>query len=206
MIRLKCALVCAAIGATLAATPDAKAEPMTHDGFYLSLEAGLGYLSTSAESEGQEFTASGMTMSTGLLLGGTVGPVAIGGGFTYDNAFSPTAEQNGQEVLDDVDVSLHLIGIGAFADYYLDPSGGLHFLGFLGWGGLDATVDGNSGGSDPTGLLITLGGGYDFWMADEWSIGPLARFTYAPLSYESSGFKQDWPTWQFSVVADIKYH
>ena len=40
-------------GATLSGAafvaPDAKAEAQTHDGFYLQLNAGLGYLSSSAE-------------------------------------------------------------------------------------------------------------------------------------------------------------
>ena len=41
-----------ALSAIVALSPDANAEPRTHDGFYLHLNAGLGYLSTSAESRG----------------------------------------------------------------------------------------------------------------------------------------------------------
>jgi len=204
-MQVKYAFAGAALSAVFALTPNAKAEAMTHDGFYMSLEAGVGYLSASADSPNFEQTMTSTTFSSGLLLGGTVGPVVIGGGFTYDYGFSPSVEQNGQEA-ELEDVKLYLIGIGAFADYYVDPAGGLHFIGMLGWGGLESSYQGNAGGSDPTGLLITLGGGYDFWVADEWSIGPLARFTYAPLSYELAGSNQDVPTWHFSVVAEFVYH
>lgn len=204
-MTVKYALAGAALMAAFAATPDAKADALTHDGFYMSFEAGIGYLSASMDAPNYEQSMSSTTFSSGLLLGGTVGPVVIGGGFTYDYGFSPSAEVNGQEG-DLEDVKLYLIGIGAFADYYVEPGGGLHFLGFLGWGGLESSYKGDAGGSDPTGLLVTLGGGYDFWVADEWSIGPLARFTYAPLSYESAGSDLDVPTWHFSAVAEFTYH
>lgn len=201
-MKVKYGVMCAALVAAFSATPDAKAEPMTHDGFYMSIEAGLGYLSSSADYLGSEITFSSTTFSSALLLGGTVGPVALGGGFIYDYGFSPSAESGGQEA-ELEDVKLYLVSIGAFADYYVDPAaGGLHFLGFLGWGALESSSNGNAGGSDPTGLAVTLGGGYDWWVADEWSIGPLARFTYAPLSLDNI----DYSTWNFSAVADFKFH
>ncbi|HEU5077177.1 MAG TPA: outer membrane beta-barrel protein [Polyangiaceae bacterium] len=202
---LKHTVGAAALIAAVALAPDASAEAMTHDGFYMSLEAGVGYLSATIDDPIAEVTMSSTTFSSGLLLGGTVGPVVIGGGFTYDYGFSPSAEQAGSEQ-EIEDLKLYLIGIGAFADYYVDPAGGLHFIGFLGWGGLESSRDGDAGGSDPTGLLVTLGGGYDFWVADEWSIGPLARFTYAPLSFDYGGSSLDVPTWHFSVVAEFVYH
>lgn len=201
MNKVKYILAGACVSAVSALAPSAKAEPMTHDGFYLALEAGLGYMSTSADFAGFEQKISGTTFSSALLLGGTVGPVVIGGGFTYDTAFSPSVEVNGTE--SDLDnVTLYLIGIGAFVDVYPDPTDGLHFLGFLGWGGLEASVDGDVGGSDPTGMVLTLGAGYDFWIGDEWSVGPLGRFTYAPLSLNDV----DYNTTHFALVADFKFH
>lgn len=204
-MHVKYTLGSAALLLAVALAPNANAEAMTHDGFYMSLEAGVGHLSSTFDFPNAEMTASSQTFSSGLLLGGTVGPVVIGGGFTYDYGFSPSAEQNGQEA-ELEDVKLYLIGIGAFANYYVDPAGGLHFIGFLGWGGLESSYQGDAGGSDPTGMLVTIGGGYDFWVADEWSIGPLARFTYAPLSYDYGGSDLDVPTWHFSVVAEFVYH
>jgi hypothetical protein len=190
-----------ALSAIVALSPDANAEPRTHDGFYLHLDAGLGYLSTSAESRGSEVNFSGVTLPSALMLGGTVGPVAIGGGFFGDYAFSPSMEINGVES-ELEDVSLMLVGIGVFADYYVDPHGGLHFQPFVGWGGLSFSSDGNSGGSDPTGLVLALGAGYDWWVADEWSIGVMGRIAYAPLSLNDVSYTTIAP----ALLATFTYH
>jgi Autotransporter beta-domain len=192
-----------AIGVSVLVSTNAIAAPRTHDGFYLQLDAGLGYLSSTAKAGGTEITYSGVTTSSALFLGGTIGPVVIGGGLTYDNAFSPKAESGGSTVdLGDSDISLHLIGFGPFVDVYPDPNSGLHFMGFVGWGGLEASQNGNVSGSDPTGMVASIGGGYEFWIANEWSIGPLARLTYAPLSRNGVDFN----TTAFAVVADFKFH
>jgi hypothetical protein len=192
------AVVCPILALGLLGTQSASADARTHDGFFLQLDAGLGYLSSTASAGGAEQTASGMTYATALFLGGTIGPVAIGGGFTYDNAFSPSIDG----IPDSADISLHLIGIGPYIDVYPDPHSGLHFVGFAGWGGLERSYNGNVGGSDPTGLVAFLGGGYEFWVADQWSIGPLARLSYAPLSLNGVDFN----TTAFTLVADFKYH
>jgi len=182
----------------------ANAEPRTHDGFYLQLDVGLGYLSASADTgipQLGEITYSGVTIPSALMIGGTVGPVVIGGGFFADYAFSPSVEAGGQsQELEDV--SLTLFGIGLFADFYPDPHGGLHFQPFLGFAGLEASSNGNSGGSDPTGPVFALGVGYDFWVADEWSIGVMGRFAYAPLKLEDTSYNTIAP----AVLVTFTYH
>jgi hypothetical protein len=102
----------------------------------------------------------------------------------------------------DRDISLYLIGIGPYVDFYPDPTEGLHFQGMVGWGVLDASVDGASGGSAATGVIMQLGVGYDFWVGDQWSIGPLARFAYAPLSLEEATYSTIAP----SLVCSFTYH
>ena len=182
----------------------AKAEPRTHDGFYLQLDVGLGYLSTTADTGAAglgEVTYSGVTIPSALFLGGTVGPVVIGGGLFGDYAFSPSVEFGGQsQELEDV--SLTLLGAGIFADFYPDPHGGLHVQPFLGYGALEASSNGNSGGSDPTGPVFAIGVGYDFWVADEWSIGVMGRFAYAALSLEDTSYNTIAP----AVLATFTYH
>jgi hypothetical protein len=192
-------------GATLCGAafvaPDARADAKTHDGFFLQLNAGLGYLSSTASSDagGGEITFSGVTIPSSLLLGGTVGPVVIGGGFFGDYAPSPSMDP---EVVNVDDVTLTLIGIGMFADIYPDPHDGLHFQPFVGWGALEASQGGNSGGSDPTGLVLALGAGYDFWVGNEWSIGPMFRFAYAPLALESVNYSTIAP----ALLCTFTYH
>jgi hypothetical protein len=173
----------------------------THDGFYLHLDAGLGYLSTTAEAGGFEVTYSGVTLPLALMMGGTVGPVVIGGGFFTDFAPAPSASVNGQSV-ELEDVNLYLLGLGVFADIYPDPKKGLHFMPFIGWGGLEATANGNAGGSDPTGLVLSIGAGYDFWVSDQWSAGVMGRFAYAPLSRDDVSFSTIAP----ALLGTITYH
>jgi hypothetical protein len=190
-----------ALTATLGLTHAAKAEPRTHDGFYLQMDAGLGYLSSTADTAGGKATLSGMTVPAALFLGGTAGPIVIGGGFFGDYSPSPSASADGVS-LTLTNVTMTLIGVGAFADYYVDPHGGLHFQPFVGWGGLDRSYKGNSSSSDPTGLVLALGGGYDWWVGEEWSIGVMGRIAYAPLSINGVTFSTVAP----ALLATFTYH
>ncbi len=162
--------------------PDASSGERTHDGFYFHTDAGFGYYN--AESEGQFGEAfSGLTTAISVLLGGSpMAGLAVGGGLSVDYASSPTYSVGGREI-ELQNVSQMLLSIGPFVDFYPDPQGGLHFLGMVGWGGLETSVDGNVGGSDPVGTVFTLGAGYDFWISSEWSAGLLGRVAYASMSF-----------------------
>jgi hypothetical protein len=195
---IKSLLFGAALCAGVGLTGEAHAEAMTHDGFYLQLNAGLGYLSASDEFDS---SMSGVTIPSSLLIGGTIGPVVLGGGFFGDYAPSPSASFNGNDVELD-DVTMTLIGIGMFADIYPNPNQGLHFQPFVGWGGLERSYKGDSGGSDPTGLVMALGVGYDFWVGNEWSIGPMFRIAYAPMSIEETSVTAVAP----ALLATFTYH
>jgi hypothetical protein len=176
-------LGCALSLATFAGAREAHALEETHDGFYLQMAIGPGYLSASAEQGPMEVSFGGATVSSHLMIGGSLMPgLVLGGGFINDYAFSPSYKLNDQEPVGLDDVSLYLISIGAFVDFYPNPTKGLHFQGFAGWGGLESSSNGNSGGSDPTGLVVTVGAGYEWWVAKEWGVGILGRFGYAPLS------------------------
>jgi hypothetical protein len=199
---VKLSLAVPAFAGAFALSTAAEAAPRTHDGFYLHANTGLGYLSSSVEAMGRKESLSGVSFPFAFLLGGTVGPVALGGGFFGDRAYSPTYKVNGQELPLGGDFSMTLIGLGVFADIYPDPQQGLHFQPFVGWGGLERTINGNSGGSDPTGLVLSLAGGYDFFVSDEWSIGPMLRFAYAPLKMNDFSF----PTIAPALLVNFTYH
>lgn len=181
----------------------ARSEPRTHDGFYMQVSGGLGYYNSSAEAGGTEVSFSGLTVPASFFMGGTLIPgLTLGGGFFIDYGPSPAYEVNGQEQTTGIDLSQFVIGIGGLVDYYLDPAGGLHFQGFVGWGGLETSADGNVGGSDPTGLVTFIGAGYDWWIGDEWSVGVVARFIIAPISLNDVGYFTIEP----SLAASITWH
>lgn len=196
-------LFCAAFAAVTLGAVTAGAEPRTHDGFYLNLNAGIGYLSSSVSEGAFDATLKGLTFPSGIHLGGSVIPgLVIGGGLFTDYAPSPGLSSGGQTVSNGVDFSMYLVSIGPFVEFYPDPNDGLHFRAMVGWGALERSAEGNAGGSDPTGLVLSAGGGYDFWVGDEWSIGPMAKFTYAPLSLEGTTFSTIAP----SLLANFTYH
>jgi outer membrane autotransporter protein len=183
-------------------TAEANAAPRTHDGFHLNMNAGIGYVSASAEQAGFKENMSGVSFPTGILIGGSVIPgLVIGGNLFWHVTPSPSYSLNGNsQTLSDV--SMWLVGIGPYVDFYPNPAEGLHFQGMVGWGALERTINGNSGGNDPTGLIMQIGAGYDFWVGDEWSIGPLARFAYAPFSINDVSVSTIAP----SLVCSFTYH
>ncbi len=192
------------LAASLGLAQNAQAAPKTHDGFYLQADLGVGYLSSSAEVGATKASYSGITTPFAFLLGGTVGPVVIGGGFFGDRAASPKAtyDVGGSTGSQDLtDVTMTLIGIGVFADIYPDVHGGFHIQPFLGWGGLDFSYQGYSGNS-PTGTVLALGAGYDWWVGDEWSIGVMGRLAYAPLKLEGTSYNTVAP----AILATFTYH
>ncbi|MDX2053696.1 MAG: hypothetical protein SFV15_14945 [Polyangiaceae bacterium] len=201
-MKLYGTLIGAILGTLVASNALAASAPETHDGFYMQLQGGLGYYSTSAETLGVKAEYSGATFATSFLLGGTPGAgLVVGGGMILDYGSSPTVEINGQEVPNSIS-SQYIVGIGPFVDYYPDPKGGLHFQLFPGWGGLESASNGNVGGSDPTGLVLSLGGGYEWWLSDQWSAGVLGRLIYAPLSMNDV----DYTVVEPAVVASFTYH
>ncbi len=180
----------------------AESQPRTHDGFHFQLTGGLGRYSVSgAAPANQDF--SGVTIPTSLLLGGTLfGHMAFGAGMYFDYASSPTYELNGVEMSSNIS-SQTILGIGLYADYYLEPQkNGVHVQVFGGWGGLETSFAGNMGGSDPTGLVAAVGVGYEWWLTDEWSGGVMGRVLYAPLDLNGTSFK----TFEPAVVGTLTWH
>lgn len=192
--------ISAVCGATLSAK-SAMALPRTHDGFYMQLDAGLGYLGTSVSAGGTTEKLSGLTFPTAILLGGTVGPVVIGGGLIMDYAASPSYSVNGQSAPVQTGVHLYMLSMGVFADIYPNPTGGFHIQPFLGFGSLQLEYNGFTSNS-ATGLALAVGVGYDWWVADEWSIGVMGRLAYAPLSYSGVGYS----TFAPALLATFTYH
>lgn len=187
MTRRTVSILCA--GALLCGTSVAHAAPRTHDGFYLQLSGGLGYYHTSGGPGALEETFSGLSIPTSLMLGGTLFKhLVVGGGAFVDTAPSPSYKVNGQEPAMGVDLKQFVIGVGAFVDYYVWSDRGLHFPLFLGWGGLETSTNGNVGGSDPTGFITYFGGGYDWWISDNWSIGALFRLVVAPSKFNGETY------------------
>ncbi len=188
----------------LAAVTSARAEsqPRTHDGFHFQLSGGLGYYNLKGSAPFNE-EVTGLTIPGSLLIGGTLfNHLAIGAGMVLDYASKPTYKINGTEAPGLI-TSQMIMGFGVYGDYYLDPAkNGLHIQAFAGWGGVETSVSGNVGGSDPTGLVASAGLGYEWWLTDEWSGGLMARVVYAPLDMNGVAYK----TFEPAIVGTLTWN
>jgi hypothetical protein len=184
-----------------------------HDGLYLRLGLGLGRIGASFTTDfSQELGGSvkGSVAGGGLAfefaVGGTPAPgFVVGGALYFEGAGQPQSSnlQVGGHAASDLSyngVSLSLIG--PFADYYIDPKAGWHVQGALGvaqmtignatQNGAAATARHNLGG-----IGCMLGGGYEWWIGEQWSVGALVRAVY--VSVESNRDETD--RWSYRALA-----
>ncbi len=187
----------------------AAADPRTHDGFYFRGATGLGYTSSSLSETGLNLgssSISGVSVGFDAWFGGSPIPgLAIGGGLTGYDVPSPSVKFGGQSQSVDGHVTLSIVAL--FGDYYFDPTKGLHLEALVGYGVLSAQAsDGSTSSNDPTGLALGVGFGNDWWVSDEWSIGVLGRFIYAPLSYSAGGETLKYSTITPALMATFTYN
>jgi hypothetical protein len=181
-----------------------------HQGLFLRGSLGLGpsWLTESTSVgnvDSDTLKARGLTGAFELLLGGTPARgLVLGGGVTAHALVDPTVETPGA-TFDTSDTSISLMTLTTFANYYPAPTEGLYVQALVGYGFLGLTVDGREQDvGDIHGFVFGGGVGYDFWVADQWSLGPAFRLTYAALGASEGDIsvRERWliPTVSFSVT------
>ncbi len=173
-----------------------------HDGWYLRLAGGIGLLRDAGEAENLRFeregveplelydeTASGTAALTELAVG-----YALTTGFVLAlavntaSAPSPSAPNPGVGTGDNDFRLTHLTVAGPMVDVYPVPTLGLHLQGLVGVGigvvGETLLVPERPKlrSHTATGWGFGLGIGYEWWIADDWGLGLLARVNYASTS------------------------
>lgn len=153
---------------------------LRHDGFYLRLNGGFGYGSTTATSDGSsaEYNLHGGTYGLDVLIGGTPGTgLVVGGGLFLQGYIDPGTSREGESFVNlakrDSD-GVGLVMIGPFIDVFPNPYGGFHFGGTLALAGtsLQDRKDNPSGG-----FGLGIWAGYMGWVSSEWSVGGLVKVT-----------------------------
>jgi hypothetical protein len=166
----------------------------THDGFYLSLAAGVGVVHSNATTSANDLqdasssmrsssiatSIEGFALSGHVLVGGTpLRGLAIGGGHSGNILPSATRAWNGSTRT----LHTYTFGVtGPFADWYPWPHGGAHVLAMA---GLSDVIENASGGSSQGlfGVGGVLGLGYDVFVSDNWSVGLLGRGMLGQVSW-----------------------
>jgi len=196
---------------TMAVTGVAAAAPNTHDGFYFRGAAGLGYTHSSysvspAVAGVPDQSIGGLSIGFDAWFGGSPTPgLAIGGGLTGYDVPSPTIKVGDQSRSFPGHATLSIVAL--FGDYYFDPNAGMHLEALAGFGVLGLTdSNGNTSNNDPSGLALGVGFGNDWWVSDEWSIGVLGRFIYAPLSYSVGGATAKYSTITPALMATFTFN
>lgn len=186
-----------------------------HDGFYLRMGIGFGYGQAKSEANvagigNIEATFKGSGPAYELLIGGTVGKaIVIGGGFVGQDISSPQVRMSPDVLGLNGNVSANgALGIGVlgpFIDWFPDVNGGAHFGAMLGIGVIGLRDEND----DPdTGPGASIWGGYDFWIADQWSLGAEARAAVASAHRHFSDINQDFrdSASTFELLFSALYH
>jgi hypothetical protein len=148
-----------------------------HEGFYLRLGGGFGYLAANMETDRAgtvDLESNGISLDFEGLVGGSPGPgFAIGGGVIGSLQLSGDWESDDAPGSASADLTTLLVG--AFADGFPDPKKGWHVGGMLGLASASFDTPGGNDGSDGLGVGGAAWVGYDAWVAPEWSIGGALR-------------------------------
>lgn len=161
--------------------PVARADKL-HDGFYLRLNLGFGSQSTTIDdgTPFPNFKATGGTLAVDLLAGGAPSPgIIVGGALLLDSLPSTTFKADDGS---SAKTSVSLITIGPFIDGYPNPRGGFHLGGTVGLSSARLASDPSIPTNKALGFGLAAWLGYDWWVADQWSIGGLLRFSGARTS------------------------
>lgn len=138
-----------------------------HEGFYLRLSAGPGFMTTAVKDKSTDARTSATDFSLGsdLLIGGSPTPgITLGGGLQANLGLS-------------TDPTFSYL-VGPFFDAFPNNKEGFHMGTMLGFAGAETTWGPSSslfGGG------LSAWGGYDIWVAPEWSIGLNLRGTGSQL-------------------------
>lgn len=193
-----------------------------HDGFYLRIASGFSVFDERFESDelaGGKLQARnrGIAHLSDLAVGGTVAPGwVVGGGLYSLDLIASTLRTDGNGVdpiPSELDPGLRsLTLIGPFVDWYPSVRGGFHVQAALGLATLVPRVFGHPATSDSdysaVGGGLLLGAGYEWWVADEWSLGVLTQLGVRALR----GDAEDGARWTHlithspSLCASLTYH
>lgn len=165
-----------------------------HDGFFISfaLGAGVGFVdSTASISNGFQqsipSTARGAALPSGALtLGGTLPHLGLvlGGRLGISQLEDPVLRTLGQS-FQLRNFALRVFEIQGVARWYPEPTRGLHVE--AGLGGMSLESEAAFSSELHRGYCFSLAGGYDFWVARQWSIGIDGRFTAGRVSGDEFG-------------------
>jgi hypothetical protein len=143
-----------------------------HDGLYIRLGFNVGYAFDRADPGGPTMRSQGFGSFLDLSVGTNFSESWVYA-LSYHGlgVFSASTTVDGDPLTRRHGALYQVIGV--MLDYYPDPRGGLHVGGTLGAGRANVYVE--RGERTEAGLGLMMGGGYDAWVGEQWSLGIAAR-------------------------------
>ena len=183
-----------------------------HDGFYLRM--GIGFGSGTVKSKGTLVTGqtldvkyTGTGASYELMLGGTIAKgFVLGGGFVGQDISDPKVTIGGGTALNGSYVasgSLGVVVLGPMFDWFFDPHGGGHVGAMIGAGAIGLS---DENGKSSSGTGASLWGGYDFWVGQQWSLGPELRFVHVSAKRDVLGTRIEDTANSVELLFTALYH
>jgi hypothetical protein len=177
-------------------------QPERHRGFYLRLDLGAGYLSTSASERGADFSIYGGAGQFGVAIGAALRPNHILALHLWDVAdASPTVSLNGtSQSVNNAKVDLFCIGpqynYYTPDNFYISITPGLSRL--------HSESTGTSGDSNwGFGLRAALG--KEWWVSDFWGLGVVGQFSFSTNQDQGSN-AGTLTTWGATVAFSATYN
>jgi len=176
----------------------------THDGFYTRLNIGFGSQSTSLDAGPgvPNFSGTRGTLDLGLLIGGAPSPgIVLGGALLLDSMPSTTLEADGYSLK----TGTTLATLGPFIDGYPNPRGGFHLGGTVGFSALKLSKDSGLVSDRLNGFGLAAWLGYDWWVAEQWSVGGLLQFSGAHVSRSAQSVDMSVDTRSIALMLTAVY-
>jgi hypothetical protein len=161
----------------------------THDGFFLRLMMGAGYMKVASASSGYDLQAAGAVFGDTISLGASIGENLQ---LAWDTTvFMGDATTGGQSRAQySTGAFFGLIQMGPAVSYYFMPDN-IYIAGSFGLGGvfLSERRDGQAEVDHrmKMGWGATVSGGKEWWTSDNWGLGAVGRLTYAQSREETTG-------------------
>ncbi len=175
----------------------------THDGFYLRLALGGGYVHDNLHFNGTRILgvavgafdgeAQGGSFQGDLAAGWTVTKgLVIGGELYIEQVANPKITFSGRSVSSDVSVGT-LTMFGPVVDWYLNPHKGFHFGGMLGVARITMQDKSNNKlDNQPIGGGGVAFVGYEWWIGKQWAAGVQGQFAAASMNDSSANLRHTW--------------
>jgi hypothetical protein len=183
----------------------------THDGFYMRVSTGSGFLAFTGSGPAGDAHLTGVAASELVAIGGTPGrgfvvAGAIGGESLTNPSFTgyPTGAQKGW--------TANAARIGGLVDWFWNDHRGGHIGGLLALGLTSLTNDAASISWGGVGFGAEAFGGYDFWIGPEWSLGIQGALSFSPntplkdTNANGNDTGYSFGTFAFAVQGTLLYH